>query len=247
MSIPRVSIVERPGIKTGLYFAWLAAGLLFAQQAGAWPDLKIVKSGPAQASPGVLGVFTEADLAADGLGNLPSDPSRKRTGGAPAFPTPRPALVRGRARHVGDPVALVVAETPQLAADAAALVHVEYEPLPAVGATADATRPGAPAVWDEVPDNVAFIWDAGPREATDRAIAAYDGPIQRARNVSPKNMNVAVIGTPTSIASLVPSVAARLRPSVSPRASSALEYGCNTITIVTTICCMYCETLPAIA
>ena len=65
----------------------------------------------ALAAPGVLAVLTGADLAADGVGDLPTDKSRKRRDGAAAFPTPRPALVRGRARHVGDPVALVVAES----------------------------------------------------------------------------------------------------------------------------------------
>ena len=131
-----------------------------------------IDSAAATAAPGVLGVFTEADLAADGLRNLPTDASRKRRGGAPAFQTPRPALARGRVRHVGDPVVLVVAESREQAADAAALVHVEYEPLPPVAATADATRPDAPAVWDEAPDNVAFVWEAGPREAVDRAFAS---------------------------------------------------------------------------
>jgi carbon-monoxide dehydrogenase large subunit len=120
--------------------------------------------------PGVLAVFTGADVAADGLGHLPTDTSRKRRDGAASFTTPRPALARERVRHVGDPVALVVAETRERAADAAALVAVDYEPLPAVAATAEAARPGAPAVWDEVPDNVAFVWEAGPREATARAI-----------------------------------------------------------------------------
>jgi aerobic carbon-monoxide dehydrogenase large subunit len=131
-----------------------------------------VDAAAAEAAPGVLAVWTEADLAADGLGNLPTDASRKRPGGAAAFATPRPALARGRVRHVGDPVVLVVAETREQATDAAALVHVEYEPLPAVAATADARRPGAPAVWDEAPDNIAFVWQAGSREAVDRAFAA---------------------------------------------------------------------------
>jgi len=120
-----------------------------------------VDDAAAEAAPGVLAVWTEADLAADGLGNLPTDASRKRPGGAAAFATPRPALARGRVRHVGDPVVLVVAETREQATDAAALVRVEYEPLPAVAATADARRPGAPAVWDEAPDNIAFVWQAG--------------------------------------------------------------------------------------
>jgi carbon-monoxide dehydrogenase large subunit len=130
-----------------------------------------VETSAARSAPGVLTVLTGSDLAADGLGNLPSDGGRKRADGTPAFTTPRPALVRDRVRHVGDPVALVVAETPAQAADAAALVAVDYQHLPAVSATADATRPGAPAVWDEAPDNVAFVWEAGQRDAVTRAFA----------------------------------------------------------------------------
>src|SRR6266852_7165914 len=98
-------------------------------------------------APGVLAVLSGADLAADGLGNLPTDASRKRRDGAPAFTTPRPALARERVRHVGDPVALVVAETREQAVDAAELVTVDYEPLPAVADTAAATRADAPAIW----------------------------------------------------------------------------------------------------
>jgi carbon-monoxide dehydrogenase large subunit len=123
-------------------------------------------------TPGVLAVLTAADLAADGLGDLPSDPTRKRADGTPAFVTPRPALARDRVRHVGDPVALVVALTRQGAADAAELVAVEYEPLPAVAATREAARPGAAPVWEEAPDNVAFVAEAGPCEAVGRAFDA---------------------------------------------------------------------------
>ena len=122
-------------------------------------------------APGVLAVLTGADLAADGLGDLPTDASRKRRDGSPAFPTPRPALIRERVRHVGDPIALVVATTPEAAADAAELVAVDYEPLPAVTGATRATRGGAAAVWDEAPDNVAFVWEAGSREAVTRAFA----------------------------------------------------------------------------
>jgi aerobic carbon-monoxide dehydrogenase large subunit len=126
----------------------------------------------ALAAPGVLAVLTAAELAADGVGNLPTDRGRKRRDGTPAFPTPRPALARGRVRHVGDPVALVVAETHAQALDAAERLVIDYEPLPAVTATADALRPGAPAVWDEAPDNVAFLAEAGQREAVARAFAS---------------------------------------------------------------------------
>jgi carbon-monoxide dehydrogenase large subunit len=122
-------------------------------------------------APGVLAVLTGADLAADGLGDLPTDASRKRRDGSPAFTTPRPALIRERVRHVGDPLALVVAETPEQAADGAAHVVVAYESLPAVAGAAAATLAGAPVVWDEAPDNIAFVWEAGSRDAVARAFA----------------------------------------------------------------------------
>lgn len=123
-------------------------------------------------APGVLAVLTGADLAADGVGHLPTDATRKRRDGSPAFPTPRPALARERVRHVGDPVALVVATSPEAAADASERVTVEYAPLPAVTGAARATGAGAAAVWDEAPDNVAFVWEAGSRDAVARAFAA---------------------------------------------------------------------------
>ena len=123
-------------------------------------------------APGVVAVLTAADLAADGVGNLPTDRARKRRDGTPAFPTPRPALARDRVRHVGDPLVLVIAETHAQAVDAVELLAIDYEPLPAVGPTADALRPGAPAVWDEVSDNIAFVAEAGQREPVTRALAS---------------------------------------------------------------------------
>jgi carbon-monoxide dehydrogenase large subunit len=122
-------------------------------------------------SPGALAVLTGADLAADGVGHLPTDATRKRRDGSPTFTPPRSALARDRVRHVGDPVALVVAASPEAAADAADLVVVDYVPLPAVTGAERATRPGAPAVWDEAPDNVAFVWEAGSRDTVARAFA----------------------------------------------------------------------------
>jgi carbon-monoxide dehydrogenase large subunit len=65
--------------------------------------IEAVDAAAALACPGVLAVLTGADLAADGIGHLPSDPARKRRDGSPVFPTPRPALATGRVRHVGDP------------------------------------------------------------------------------------------------------------------------------------------------
>jgi len=134
--------------------------------------LRGIDTGAARRAPGVLAVLTGEDLAADGVGSLPTDGGRKRRDGTPAFRTPRPALARGRARHVGDPVALVVAETAAQAADAAELVAVDYEPLPAAVGAAAATADGAPLVWDEAPGNVAFVWEAGSRDAVARGFAA---------------------------------------------------------------------------
>src|SRR5262245_38064380 len=133
--------------------------------------IRSIDTTAARAASGVLAVFTGEDLKADGLGDLPTDKSRKRPDGSPAFATPRPALVRNHARHVGDPVALVVAQTIEQAVDAAERVAVDYEPLPGVAATADALRPGAPAVWPQAPDNIAFVWEAGNKDVVARGIA----------------------------------------------------------------------------
>src|SRR5439155_1029032 len=131
--------------------------------------IRAIDGSAALKADGVLAVLTGNELAAAGVGNLPTDTTRKRRDGSAAFATPRPALARGRARHVGDPVALVVADTAVQAADAAEQVIVDYEPLPVVTGAREALRAGAPAVWDEAPDNVAFVWEAGNRDAVARA------------------------------------------------------------------------------
>src|SRR5437867_322906 len=131
--------------------------------------IRAIDGSAALKADGVLAVLTGNELVADGVGNLPTDTTRKRRDGSAAFATPRPALARGRARHVGDPVALVVAATAVQAADAAEQVIVDYEPLPVVTGAREALRAGAPAVWDEAPDNVAFVWEAGNRDAVARA------------------------------------------------------------------------------
>ena len=94
----------------------------------------------------VLGVFTESDLRADGIGPLPCIAQVSTV--VPMIVPPRYALARGRVRHVGDPVALVLAETRDLARDAAERIAVEYRPLDAVADAAAALLPGAPARGD---------------------------------------------------------------------------------------------------
>jgi aerobic carbon-monoxide dehydrogenase large subunit len=123
----------------------------------------------ARAAPGVLGVFTEADLRAEGLGPLPCVAQVAAVD--PLIVPPRYALARGRVRHVGDPVAFVVAETRELARDASELITVEYHPLDAVTDAPAALRPGASTIWDEAPGNLCFRFPRGDKEAVDAAFA----------------------------------------------------------------------------
>ena len=120
---------------------------------------------------GVLAVFTGEDFARAGLGATRTTLARTRPDGSPMFAPAHPVLVRDRVRCVGDPVAFVVGETLAQAEDAVELVRIHYEPLPSVTATDEASRPGAPAVWDECPDNVSNVFEAGDRAAVDAAFA----------------------------------------------------------------------------
>jgi len=132
--------------------------------------------------PGVLGVFTGADCAADGLGAIPHDPVPKTKydmkltgpgGGAP-FIGPHLLLPVDKVRHVGEAVAMVVAESLAQALDAAEAVEIDYEVLPGVYHSEDAMRAGAPVIWDEVPNNTPVETLFGDRDATDRAFAGAD-------------------------------------------------------------------------
>jgi carbon-monoxide dehydrogenase large subunit len=125
----------------------------------------------AEAAPGVLVVINAADWKNAGLEELPSHSGLKRRDGSPHFKPPYPVLAEDRVRWVGDPVAFVVAETTAQAQDAAELVEVDYEPLPAIVSTAEATEPGAAKVWDGCADNISFVEVLGDKAATDAAFA----------------------------------------------------------------------------
>ncbi len=129
-----------------------------------------------RAQPGVLGVLTATDMAAGGVGNVSQ--TRPLTGrdGRPLFVPHRPALAGERVVHVGEPVALVVAETLGAARDAADRVVIDYEPLPTVSQAFDALAPGAPEVWPQAPGNLALDWVSPASESAagvevDRIIA----------------------------------------------------------------------------
>jgi aerobic carbon-monoxide dehydrogenase large subunit len=115
----------------------------------------------ALALPGVLAAYTGKDLAADGLPDFPCGVNLNRPNGQKAHQARRPVLVRDRIRVVDEPVAFVVAETLEAAETAAELVIVETQDIPTVATVAAARASAAPAVWDEAPDNVAFVWKKG--------------------------------------------------------------------------------------
>ena len=125
----------------------------------------------AQQMPGVLAVYTSADLKADGIGTLKVRMPRKRPDGAPIVTSPHPGLAREETHYAGDQVAYVVAESLAEAKDAAERIEVDYEPLPSVVLTADAIKPGAPAVWANCPDNISNIFEVGDKAAVDAAFA----------------------------------------------------------------------------
>src|SRR5438046_5037501 len=141
--------------------------------------IRNIDTAAAKSAPGVLAVLTGADWAASGWRDLPVAGGMKRPGGLASYQPRFPALVKDRVRWVGDYVAFVVAETRHQAADAAELIEVEYEPLPAVTSTGDAAKPGMPLVWDEAPDNISFVYLEGDKAATDAAFAGAAHIVRR--------------------------------------------------------------------
>src|SRR3984893_12144784 len=132
--------------------------------------IRSIDATSAKTAPGVLAVLTGADWEASGWGDLPSASGNKRRDASPAYRPRYPALVKDRVRWVGDYVAFVVAESAHQAADAAELIAVDYEPLPAIVSTADAVEPDEPRVWDDCPDNISFVYLEGDRPTTAAAL-----------------------------------------------------------------------------
>ena len=130
-----------------------------------------VDTAAAKAAPGVLAVLTAADVKAAGWLDIPVPGGLKRRDGSPMYKPRYPILAETHVRWVGDYVAFMVAETVAQAMDAAELVQVNYEELPAVVSTAEAPKPGAPRVWLDAPDNVCFVELIGDKAATDLAFA----------------------------------------------------------------------------
>ena len=125
----------------------------------------------AAALPGVAGVYTAADLKADGLGPLPCAALVQNRDGSPQAAPPHPVLADGVVRHVGDPVAFIVADTAKQARDAAEAIEVDYDILPSITDLPTAMDKGGTLVWPEVAHNLAFDWEIGDKAATEAEFA----------------------------------------------------------------------------
>jgi carbon-monoxide dehydrogenase large subunit len=138
------------------------AAACFLRSPHAFALIRSIDTSAAQAVPGVLAVLTARDMNEAGLGTLSHPIPQLGRGGARLIVPHRPALADGRVMHVGQPVALAVAETLAAAQEAAELVAVDYEPLQAVVDLRDAVKPDAPLLWPEAPGNIALDWP-GPQ------------------------------------------------------------------------------------
>ena len=155
------------------------AHAVFVRSPHAHARIRAVDAGAALALPGVIAVLTGQDLLADGLKPIPhkplalhpAEPKLANRDGSPVFEGPHYPLATDRARSVGEAVAVVIASSIDIAKDAAELVAVDYEALPAVTATPAAVSPDAPRLWDGLPTNVCFDGDLGSRESTEAAFA----------------------------------------------------------------------------
>ena len=125
----------------------------------------------AGAAPGVKAIYTAADLNADGIGSLPCAVSLDNRDGSTMASPPHPVLADGAVRHVGDPVAFIVADTAKAARDAAELITVDYDIQPSITDLAKVTDAASPLVWPEVKRNMVFDWEFGDKAKTDAQFA----------------------------------------------------------------------------
>ncbi len=133
--------------------------------------IRSIDTKAAAGAPGVAAIFTGADMAKDEIGGLPCGWLINNKDGSPMNEPPHPVLADGRVRHVGDPVAVVIADTLGHARDAAEAIAVDYSVEPAIIDAAAAIKSGAPQVWPNAPGNLCYDWGLGDAAAVDAAIA----------------------------------------------------------------------------
>lgn len=159
------------------------AHMLILRAGRAHANIRSIDTSAAAALPGVICVLTGADYKADGFNSLPLEPNPatmfdvqarvfNEAGARPLLKTPQWPLATERVRFPGEPVAIVVAETVTAARDGLEAIHVDYEDLAAVTSIETATAKGAPRIWDDAPDNIAFEDTKGDNEAAEKALAS---------------------------------------------------------------------------
>ena len=173
-----VTQVEAPRLVSGkgkftddIILPQLAVGV-FLRSPHAHADIVGINTARAASLPGVLAILTGEDYAADELGVVRGISPLKKRDGSPMYRPPRPALTRDRVRHVGQSVALVIAETLNQAKDAAEAIEIDYTPLPAFFSTATANKGEAPVLWDDCPNNEPVFAQHGDKDAVDAALAS---------------------------------------------------------------------------
>nr|WP_199899548.1 molybdopterin cofactor-binding domain-containing protein [Sneathiella glossodoripedis] len=143
----------------------------FLRSPHAFAKIKGINLDAAKAAPGVVDIFTGADMAADGVGGLICGWGITSKDGTPHAAPPHPCLATDTVKHVGDQVAFVVAETLQQAKDAAELIEVDYEELTPVTDIQKALEPGAPQIHEEAAGNLCYDWELGDKEAVNAAFS----------------------------------------------------------------------------
>jgi len=156
-----VDDINRPG----------QAHAFFLRSPHAHAKIKSIDLSAANAAPGVVAIFTGDDIAADKVGGLICGWAIFNKDGSPMRAGAHPALAQGKVRYVGDHVAVVIADTLAQARDAAEMINIEYEVLPAVADMAAARKAGAPTIHDEAPDNQFYDWELGDKAGTEAAFA----------------------------------------------------------------------------
>jgi len=149
----------------GQVYAWMV------RSSHAHGVIRAIDASTARGMPGVLDIYVGKDLVDAGYAPIRCGLSMKNADGSPLLQTDRMALAIDKVRFVGDPIACVVAETAAQARDAAEAVIVDIDPLPAVMASEEAVKPGAPLLYDHIPNNIALDYYSGDRDATAAAFA----------------------------------------------------------------------------
>ena len=144
---------------------------IFVRSPHAHAFIKKIDTDDARSLPGVLAIYTVEDLKADNIGNVPCGAPAMNKDGTPCVMPPRPALAEGKVRHVGDAVAVVIAETVEQARDAAEQVLIDYDLLEVVVETDGAMDPSATQIWEGAQNNRCFDWEAGNAESTEKAFS----------------------------------------------------------------------------